>query len=79
MLCGQYAPTVDAPARPSGWRRFGFWINEFDVPARIRPHGFLGIAVPVDDVVIAHEADDGASAVQLINADVPRLDQIFFR
>ncbi len=28
--------------------------------------GFLGIAVPVHDVVIAHEADDGASTVQFV-------------
>ena len=41
-------------------------MNEFDVPARIGLHGFLCIAVPAHDVVIAHEAHDGASAVQLM-------------
>ncbi len=59
---GRIVPTAGSSAS----RRFRRRLDYLDVPAGIGLHGFLSIAVPVDDVVIPHEADDGASAVQLM-------------
>jgi hypothetical protein len=59
---GRIVPTAGSSAS----RRFRRRLDYLDVPAGIGLHGFLSIAVPVDDVVIPHEADDSASAVQLM-------------
>ncbi len=54
------------PCGSSAWRRFRRRLDYLYVPARIRFHGFRGIAVPVHDVAIVFKTDNGASAVQLI-------------
>ena len=56
----------NCPPAASASRRFRRRLDYLDIPARIRHHGFFSIVVPVDDVVIAHEADDSAGAVKLM-------------